>query len=117
MRKVYVVSEFGGEYDYKWDHIVAVCNDKIEAERLKRQIEDEHNDNGVIDNRLYDKLLIEMYNYYEDKGGEYDYETEIEDLHKLFPEYSIKDLEKANARYYDWQDWHGVSIEEVDFYE
>jgi hypothetical protein len=119
MRKVYIVSEFGGEYENRWEHAIVVCNTKEKAKELQKEIEDEYNEHGVISNDLYDKLLDKLWDYNEKRGVNPDdaEETEVEDLYKLFPEYSIKDLQKANRRYYDWRDWHGVDIEEVDFYE
>lgn len=117
MRKVYVVSEFGGEWEDRWENVIAVCNTKEKAEMFQKEIEDEHNEHGVISSELYDKLLGKLWDYEEEHGIEEDYGNEVENLHKLFPKYSIEDLQKAYNRYNDWRDWHGVNIEEIDFYE
>ena len=36
--KVYIVSEFGGEYKDKWEHLVGVCSSLELAEELKTKI-------------------------------------------------------------------------------
>ena len=119
-KKVYVVSEYGGEYEDSWEQVLCVCSSKAKAEEIKRVVEDKHNVHGVISKKLYNKLLYDMWAYYEKEGIDYgiDRRDEIKELYTFTKgQYSIEELEKGNEAYYDWEDWLGVRIQEVSYYE
>lgn len=112
--KVYIVSEYGGEYEDKWEHAIGVCSSFELAQELKVRAEKAHE----IECSISEKKYAEMSNYlyeYEEEHGEI-CEDEVEGLLKLFPEYSREDLEAAEKKYYSYGDFGGVEIEEIDFY-
>lgn len=113
MRKVYVVKNFGGEWEDKWESIVAVYSTKEAAEERVKEIEAVYNKPLAISQNLYFDLVDDVYDRIDDN----DSEGEVMDIHKLFPQYSIKDLQEAYYKYNGFDDWHGSLIEEVDFYE
>lgn len=105
--KVYIVKEYGGEWEDSWEHIVGVCSTPELADSLKAKIEELNKTN--IDkgkwNRMWkaipDKIL--------------DSQEIISIMLDNFPEYTEKDIKNA-MKLYDEQDYIGVEIEEIDFY-
>lgn len=112
--KVYVVVEYGGQYEDSWEHIVGVCSTPEVADSLKASIEYAYDPaNYEISQDTWYKMMDRLCEAEED-GLEY--ENEIEVLHELFPEYSKKDIEEAKMLYEDISDYTGVRIVETDFY-
>ena len=100
--KVYVVVEFGGFYEDAWEHIIGVCSTSELADKLKAQIEEEHDpSNCVISEEDWESISDRLY---EAEESGYEYEDTVSGIKGLFPEYS-EDL-----------DWGGVVVREIDFY-
>lgn len=112
--KVYVVTEFGGQYEDSWKHIIGVCSTPELADKLKNIVEKFHNSsNCSISEEAWESMWDRLCEV-EEQGYEYDDTTS--GMMNLFPEYSRKDIEQAMKLYDDYQDWGGVMIQEIDFY-
>ena len=113
--KVYIVSEYGGEYEDKWEHIIGVCSSISLAEELeaKALAAREGVKSNISEDEL-NKMLSYLYQYEEEHGEICD--SEEEGLQKLFPDKDPKDIENACKQYFSYDDSTGVYIEEVDFY-
>lgn len=114
--KVYAVIEFGGEYEDFWEHILGVCLTPELADTLKNSIEESRSRNINISydewNEMYDKLAE-----YEEKTDD-DFDSILDGLIFLFPEYEPKDIEEAIEKYfYQKDDYVGVRIEEINFFD
>lgn len=114
--KVYVVIEFGGEWEDFWENILGVCSTPELADALKNKIEESHSRNINIScdewNEMYEKLAE-----YEEKTGD-DFDNILDGLLFLFPEYKAKDIEEAIEKYfYQRDDYVGVRIEEINFFD
>lgn len=112
--KVYYVYEFGGEYEDKWEHAIGVCSSLELAQELKAQTEASREIECSIPEEEYCDMLDALYEY-EEENGEI-CEEEIEGLLKLFPKYTREELEAAERKYNSYDDYIGVNIEEIDFY-
>lgn len=112
--KVYYVYVFGGEYEDKWELPVGVCPTLDLAEKLKRQTEDSYTIECKIPEDEYNRMVDYLYDY-EEKNGMMG-EDFCESLAKLFPKYSLKDIETAESKYNSYNDFGGVMIEEIGFY-
>lgn len=112
--KVYLVYEFGGEYEDKWEHTVGVCSSLELAKELKAQAEAAHQVECPISAEEYDSMIEYLYDY-EWEHGEI-CEEEIAGLLQLFPRYTKEELEAAERKYNSYDDYIGVNIEEIDFY-
>jgi len=115
MNKVYVVSEYGGEYEDKWQHIIGVCSSRNRAEKLKDEILDKREPKTNISIDEYQEMLSYLYDY-ADKHDEFEYDTEVDGLLQLFPDKDVKDIEEIDRIYFSYDDFTGVDIEEIDFY-
>lgn len=112
--KVYIVSEFGGEYGDKWEHPVGVCSSLELAEELKAKTLADREIKCNISEEEYEKMLNYLYDYEEKHGPICDDETE--GIIKLFPDKNPEDIEIADKQYFSCDDFGGVYIEEMDFY-
>lgn len=112
---VYYVYEYGGQYEDKWECPIGVCATKELANELKKQVENTHNIKVNIPQEEFEKMMEDLDNYeYENNVT---FEDEIHILSKLFPKYDKKDIESAYNKYYSYDDFIGVRIEEVKFYK
>lgn len=112
--KVYVVVEFGGFYEDAWEHIIGVCSTSELADKLKAQIEEEHDpSNCVISEEDWESISDRLY---EAEESGYEYEDTVSGIKGLFPEYSEEDIKQAMKLYDDYLDWGGVVVRETDFY-
>lgn len=112
--KVYIVSEYGGEYEDKWEHAVGVCSSLELAEELKAKTLADREIKCNISEEEYEKMLDYLYDYEEQHGPIC--EDEAEGIIKLFPDKNPEDIEIADKQYFSRDDFGGVYIEEVDFY-
>lgn len=112
--KVYYVYEYGGEYEDKWERAIGVCSSLELAEKLKAQAEAPHQVECSISEEEYSDMLGVLFEYEEEQGEIF--EDEIEELLKLFPKYTREELEAAVRKYSSYDDYIGVNIEEIDFY-
>lgn len=105
--KVYVVKEYGGEWEDSWEHIVGVCSTPELADSLKAKREELNKTNIDEDkwNSMWDAIPNEIY----------DSQKVISLMLNNFPEYTEKDIKNA-MKLYDEQGSIGVEIEEIDFY-
>lgn len=112
--KVYAVVEFGGFYEDAWEHIIGVCSTSELADKLKAQIEEEHDSsNCVISEEDWESISDRLY---EAEESGYEYEDTVSGIKGLFPEYSEEDIKQAMKLYDDHLDWGGVVVREIDFY-
>lgn len=112
--KVYIVSEYGGEYEDKWEHAIGVCSSLELAEQLKAETLAAREIKCNISEEEFNKMLDYLYDYEEEHGSICD--SEEEGLQKLFPDKDPKDIEIACERCFSYDDFTGVDIQEVDFY-
>ena len=110
MDKCYIIKEYGGVYEDYWEIIVGVCPTLHLAERLKEKIEKQHV------TRIPPEKFKEMFDKFCEIFEHEDID-ELEGMHKLYPEYSIEEIEEAFDRYTDYNDWGGVIIKEINFYK
>lgn len=116
LSKVYVVIEYGGEWEDSWEHILGVCSTPDLADILKNKVEESYSKSINIScddfDKMYDKLIE-----YEEKTKEY-FEDIFDGLIFLFPEYKAEDIEDAIEKYlYQKNDYVGVRIEEINFFD
>lgn len=112
--KVYIVSEFGGEYEDKWEHPVGVCSSLELAEELKTKVLASKEIKTNISAEEYEEMLDYLYEY-EDKHGAI-CDEEAEGIKKLFPDRNPEDIDAINKAYFSYDDFGGVDIQEIDFY-
>lgn len=112
--KVYYVYEFGGEYEDKWEHAIGVCSSLELAKELKAQAEASRQVECSISEEEYCDMLTTLFEYEEERGEVC--EDEIGCLLKLFPGHTREELEAAERKYHSYDDFIGVNIEEIDFY-
>lgn len=98
-------------YGNTWNKIIGICATKREASRLR--------DEALIKYEQTDCKIglskwIQMCEHYENVGD--DENTFIEEMVKLFPEYSKEDIEEAENCYDSADDFINVKIEEVKYY-
>lgn len=111
--KVYYVYEYGGEYEDRWEHSIGVCSSLELAQELKALNESSRmTENSIYDE--YESMLHDLWEYKLEK--EEVCENEIEDLLKLFPNYTREELEKAEEIYWNYSDYIGTMIREINFY-
>lgn len=114
--KVYVVIEYGGEWEDSWEHILGVCSTPELADALKNKIEESHSRNINISCDEWDEMYEELAEYERGTGK---YFEDIQDgLLFLFPDRKAEDIEDAVERYfYQEDDYVGVRIEEINFFD
>ena len=114
--KVYIVIEYGGEWEDSWEHISGVCSSLELAEKLANKIKQAHSGPESISKDKYEELCdaVSDYEYRHDitLGG-----TMSEAIPKLFPEYSKEDIDQAIIAYDDYDEWYGVKIRREDLLE
>lgn len=112
--KVYIVSEYGGEWEDKWEHIVGVCSTLKVANKLKSEILAKREKKTNISLEEYQKMLECLYEYEQDHGTIC--ETEVEGVIKLFPDKNPEDIEAVDKKYFSYDYFTGVDIQKVNFY-
>lgn len=112
--KVYIVSEFGGEYEDKWEHPVGVCSSLELAEELKNKILASREIKTNISEEEYEEMLDYLYEYEDEHGAIC--EEEAEGVKKLFPDRNPEDIDAIDKAYFSYNDFGGVYIKEIDFY-
>lgn len=114
MTKAYIVTEYGGQYEDAWHHVIGVCSTLELAEQIRAQIKEPHDpSNCAISRDDWESMTVRLWDA-EDEG--YEYDDDISAIKELFPQYSIEDIKKAQQLYDDDSDWCGVMIQEVNFY-
>lgn len=112
--KVYIVSEFGGEYEDKWERPVGVCSSLELAEELKDKILDSKDIKTNISIEEYKEMLDYLYRY-KDEHEEI-CEEEAEGIKKLFPNHNPEDIDEIDKVYFSHINFGGVHIQEINFY-
>lgn len=108
MSKVYVVVEYGGEWEDSWESINVVCKSIESAENVKHLIELEHLPPKLIDANTWDDMVDSVWD-----------ETDVDDvdlldflLSKFSDKYPEEEITKAYSYYQSNYDWAGVYIKE-----
>lgn len=112
--KVYIVSEFGGEYEDKWEHPVGVCSSLELAEELKTKILASKEIKTNISAEEYEEMLDYLYEYEDEHGAICD--EEAEGIKKLFPDRNPEDIDAIDKAYFSYDDFGGVDIQEINYY-
>lgn len=118
MKQVYVVTEYGGEWEDRWTRVIGVCATKERAEQLQEESRKKNSLNNPIPEfeELYDKYC----NWWEQKRCKEDsnyFDTNyIDGIAKMFPQYSKEELEQADKAYFSL-DYIDTTIETINFYE
>lgn len=112
--KVYIVFEYGGEYEDRWEQVIGVCSSYKLAEELKNKYLASKEVKTNISEEEYGKMLDYLYDY-EDEHGTI-CESEAEGVKKLFPDRNPEDIDAIDKVYFSYNDFGGVNINEVDFY-
>jgi len=107
MNKVYAVIEFGGEYEDKWQHIIAICSTPEFADVIRNKVEEAHQ--TTISEEEYLDALAQYDEEYPD-----DFNVDLEKLQNLNSKYSLEDWKQAEQAF-DYSDWFGVEVKEIDF--
>lgn len=113
-RKVFVVTAYGGEWEDKWERCVGVCNSIELAKELKHQTFEEYVHHTPIPIPEFEKMLLAVDEYEEEHE---DFNDDVKGIKTLFPQYAVKDIERTYEEYYAYNDFVGVHIEEINYYE
>lgn len=108
IKEVYVVSEYGGEYEDKWEHVVGVFSTEDLA---KEYVKECKKNKGLIPREIYKKLLLELDEKVDDPECEH---SEAYWINQLHPEYSIEQIEKTDYSYYYGDSYYW--IEKINYY-
>ncbi len=114
MDKVYIVSEYGGEYEDKWEKPIGVCSSLKLAEELRDKALAERIIKTNISEEEYKQMLDYLYDYEDEHGSIC--EDECEGIKKLFPDKDPKDIDAINVKYFNYNDFGGIDITEVNLY-
>ena len=114
--KVYIVIEYGGEWEDSWEHISGVCSSLELAQKLADKIKQAHSGPESISKDEYEELCKAVSDY------EYNHDVTLGDtmseaIPKLFSEYSKEDIDKAIIAYDNYDEWCGVKIRREDLLE
>ena len=112
--KVYIISEYGGDYEDRCEQIIGVCFSPKLAEELKTEFLASKEVKTNISIEEYEKMLDYLLEY-EDKNGSI-CDSEAEGIKKLFPDYDPKDIDAIDKKYFSYDDFGGVDIKEANFY-
>lgn len=112
--KVYIVSEYGDEYEDRWEQVIGVCSSYKLAEELKNKYLASKEVKTNISEEEYGKMLGYLCDYEAEHGAIC--ESEAEGVKKLFPNYNPKDIDAINEKYFSYEEFRGVDIKEADFY-
>lgn len=114
--KVYVVSEFGGEYEDRWEHAIGACSTLELARELQETSRKKHALNPPIPFDVYDELLDKLAIHEMENSLDFG-EDYIEELSKMFPKYSKEDLELTDKLWLSIDDYIDTRITEIDYYD
>ena len=89
LSKVYIVSEYGDEYEDRWEQVIGVCSSYKLAEELKNKYLASKEVKTNISEEEYGKMLDYLCDYEAEHGAIC--ESEAEGVKKLFPNYNPKD--------------------------
>lgn len=111
--KIYIVTEYGGEWEDAYELPVVACKSKELAEKAKIKLESARND-CKISSEKWDKMYAEL----EEVECEGDIYPTIEDgMLDLFPEYTLEDIKQAMYLYDTYDNYIGIQIKEVSYAE
>lgn len=109
MSKIYLVIEFGGDYEDSWEIIRIACKSKESAINVKKLIEEEHTPPEHIDADSWDKMMDSIWEEIDDDRDLLDFL-----LSKFSCKYSAEEISKAYSYYETNYDWTGVYIKEIN---
>lgn len=113
MKKVYVVIEGGGEYVDKWERVIGVCSTSEIADSLKAKLESSRNKTPITEYQ-WDIMYHELMKWEEDHEQ---FNSIVEGMRFLFPEWSEEDIISAHEAYDFYGDDYRVMIQEINFYD
>lgn len=112
--KVYVVVEYGGQWEDSWEHIVGVCSTSELADKLKAKVEEAHNKSCKITEEEWCSINEAIFHWEEDHE---EFETIVDGVKFLFPDqYTDEDIQDAINKYDNYDDYCGVYIKETPYY-
>lgn len=112
--KVYIVIEYGGEYEDSWEHIIGVCSTPELADELKTETENSHNKSCNITEDEWFNINEAVSNWEDDHEV---FDDLVSGIKFLFPcRYSDKDIQDAIDKYDNYDDYCGVYIKEANYY-
>lgn len=114
--KLYIVSENGGQYEDFYDIPRAVCKTKELAQSLQSKLYLGLTKSCKISEEKWEKMWDDL-NTYELENENVDLEDSESILLKLFPEYTLKDIEEAMDIYDRYPDNIDFDIKEIDYVE
>lgn len=112
-KELWLVSEYGGQYEDKWEHALGV----FPTEELAKEFVRWHNEirtKDLIPPETYDKLVEEL-----DKIEDFDEYYEHPDsywINKFHPEYSVEIIEMSEQRYANFYEDSHYWIEKINYY-
>lgn len=117
MKKCYVVTEYGGEYEDKGESIIGIYLSKESAEKAKQFSENSRKYSGVYTDDFLDKLEEEVENYEEEQDRFFD--SIEEGVLYLHPEYSKDEnlLHDLQIRRDYFREYSFTDIKEYELYE
>ena len=115
--KVYYVYEFGGEFEDKWEHGLGVCSTLELAKELQKQSKDFHATFKTPPIQ-YDTFMdmVDAVREYEIENDVYFGEDYIDQMVKMFPQYSKEELELTDRLMYEYNDYIDTNIIELNYY-
>lgn len=112
MSKVYIVTEYGGSYEDKWESIYAVCTTRELAEQKKAELEYRYSSKDLPLEEEWDNISADAYNYAEEHE-----DTEmsfIEICLMLYPDLTYETIDRCLDVYDNYIDYSFCSIKEYD---
>lgn len=115
-KELYIVIEFGGEYEDRWQIVHGVFSTKELAETFVNNHVAEQN-KGILDEETYDTLWEELDDIWNSLPIEDRVNKSYEELiHERHPEYSVEQLIKTDEYHSYW--YHGsFSINKLNYYD
>lgn len=120
MKKCYIVTEYGGEWEDKWESILGVYMSKESAEKAKLENEKSHSYTSPYSNEYFDTLMEEVDNY--EFEHDFNFDSYRDGVLQIHPELArqpgfLENLDVWEHNYYEFHDYFGTSISEHDLYE
>lgn len=120
MKKCYIVTEYGGEWEDKWESILGVYMSKESAEKAKLENEKSHSYTSPYSDEYFDTLMEEVDNYEFEHDFNFDsYRDGVLQIHPELAEQPgfLENLDVWEHNYCGFPDYFGTSISEHDLYE
>lgn len=111
-KKCYVVIEYGGEWEDKWENVVCVFIDKTKAEEFVKQNTDLELTISLEEFGMLQEVILQKMN---DSENSLPWPELIQKYFPGEPRYTLEELRKTEeAQTREDYDWYGYMIEERD---